>query len=182
MFSRFFKEDDTLAHMDSNKILRKKRNAPLDPLGEDDDEELRTYEPPRKELKPKRDSRIKKFLIYLQSIDWNPKKHPKVALGLLFCLIALSTLLYVFRDIPNPLIGKWKPMGKNIFLPTGDIEFTKDKVHAMGIATAVKYDIEKNSITVIDATTKRSIVFSIKDAQTIEHELLGVKTVYKKAP
>lgn len=175
----FFKEDDTLSYMDSNKILRKKRTAPLDPLGED--EELSTYEPPRKEVKPKRDSLLKRLFARTKNIDWNPKKHPKVTIGFTLFLIILVALFVIFREVPNPLIGKWKPQGKNIFLPTGDVEFSKDKVHAMGITTAVKYDIEKTSITVTDVSTKRSIVFYIKDAQTIENDILGIKTTYKKA-
>ena len=102
-------------------------------------------------------------------------------------MIALATLVLgivilavALHETPNPLIGKWRPQGKNVFLPVGDIEFAKDKFQVLGISTMVKYDIEETKIQVIDVATDTGIIFYITSDKTIEVNLLGVKTSYKK--
>jgi hypothetical protein len=85
------------------------------------------------------------------------------------------------HETPNPLIGKWQPQKKsNIFAPTGDIEFQKDKILANGISTPIQYTIEKQYVEVTDLNTKMRIPFYITNEKTIELNLLGIKTTYKK--
>lgn len=152
------------------------------------DDDSFEYEPPHQEIKakpqprsmPNPDSVLEKMRLRLISIDWNPKKHPKVVIGTGVALFAIVILTFALREVPNPLIGKWKPQGKNIFLPTGDIEFAKDKIQAMGVTTVVDYDIDATKINVIDRATNKGIIFYITGDKTIEVNLLGVKTTYKK--
>lgn len=112
--------------------------------------------------------------------DWNPKHHPKIIIGGICLLIGTIILAIALHETPNPLIGKWRPQGKNVFPPTGDIEFSKDKVQMMGMTTTIKYDINPSKINLIDPNTETTIVFNIKDAKTIENTIFGVKTTYKK--
>ncbi|MCD8478151.1 MAG: hypothetical protein LRY68_09955 [Sulfurospirillum sp.] len=85
------------------------------------------------------------------------------------------------HETPNPLIGKWQPQKKsNIFIPTGDVEFQKEKILANGVSTPIEYTIENTYIEVVDLQTKTRIRFDLKDEKTIELNLLGVKTTYKK--
>ena len=154
------------------------------------DDDSFDYEPSLNEVKikpkpqphsmPNPDSVLEKMRLRLISIDWNPKRHPKVVIGVGVALFAILILTFALREVPNPLIGKWKPQGKNIFLPTGDIEFAKEKFQAMGVTTMVDYDIDDTKINVIDRATNKGIVFYITGDKTIEVNLLGVKTTYKK--
>lgn len=203
MFAKFLhlfkvKEDTTLDYMDPDKLLNSKKKVLKDPLNQEDEDAffreldaerdaLESFEAQDKiphinmEEASSRESVLKKMRQCMQEKDWNPKHHPKVLLSIAFIFIATALTIFILHETPNPLIGKWKPLGKNIFLPTGDIEFSKDKVQAMGNSTPVKYDIEEHSIEVIDLTTKMRLTFFIKDEKNIELTILGVKTSYKKA-
>lgn len=177
----FFKDDDTLSYMDTNKRFNKKQKTLRDPLNEDENNDIPFVEPvKKKEPKQKIRQIFKTCVTYLRSLDYNPRHHPKLIAISVLSLIALVILMIVLREIPNPLIGKWRPMSKNIFLPVGDIEFFKDKMQALNITTTVSYDIDENKIKVIDLSNKTEVVFYIKDEKTIETNLLGVKTLYKK--
>ncbi|MDD2383119.1 MAG: hypothetical protein PHN18_02920 [Sulfurospirillaceae bacterium] len=203
MFAKFIrlfkvKEDTTLDYMDPDKLLKPNKKVLRDPLNQEDEDAffreldaerdaLESFEAQDKiplfneEEAPFRESVLKKMRQCMQEKDWNPKHHPKLLLSIAFILSATALTIFILHETPNPLLGKWKPLGKNIFLPTGDIEFSKDKVQAMGNSTPVKYDIEEHSIEVIDLTTKMRLTFFIKDEKNIELTILGVKTSYKKA-
>lgn len=153
------------------------------------DDDSFDYEPPHQEVKPKPqphsmpnpDSVLEKMRLRLISIDWNPKRHPKVVIGAGVALLAIGILTFALREVPNPLIGKWQPQKKsNIFAPTGDIEFQKDKILANGISTPIQYNIEEQYVEVIDLNTKMRIPFYRTSEKTIELNLLGIKTTYKK--
>lgn len=177
----FFKDDDTLSYMDAHKRLKIKQKTLRDPLNEDENGEIPLFEEmPKKELNPKKTSVLKKLIPYLKNLDWNPKHHPKLIASSVLLLIAIVILTIALRETPNPLIGKWRPMSKNIFLPVGDIEFFKDKMQALNITTLVNYDIEESKIKVVDLSNNTGITFYIKDDKTIETNLLGVKTLYKR--
>lgn len=177
----FFKDDDTLSYMDANKRFNKKQKTLRDPLNEDENNDIPFVEPvKKKESKHTLRQIFKTCISYLKSLDYNPKHHPKLIAISVLSLIALVVIMVVLREIPNPLIGKWRPMSKNIFLPVGDVEFSKDKMQALNITTAVRYDIEESKIKVIDLSNDTGIIFYIKDEKTIETNLLGVKTLYKK--
>ena len=68
----------------------------------------------------------------------------------------------------------------NIFAPTGEIEFRKDQLLANGVTTPIEYTIESQYVEVVDLNTKMRIPFYITGDKTIELNLLGVKTTYKK--
>ena len=53
-------------------------------------------------------------------------------------------------------------------------------MQALNITTAVRYDIEESKIKVVDLSNNTGITFYIKDDKTIETNLLGVKTLYKR--
>lgn len=201
MFSKFMKffevkEDDTLDYMDPDKLLKKKKRVLKDPLNQDEEDEffrqleeeeqMSERQTIRKEphVAPQqtipRESVLEKMHQCMKEKDWNPKHHPKIIIGGICVLIGVIILAIALHETPNPLIGKWRPQGKNIFPPTGDIEFAKDKVQMMGVTTTIKYDIDPAKINVIDPTNEITIVFNIKDAKTIESNILGVKTTYKK--
>lgn len=196
MFAKFInlfkvKEDETLNYMNSDLYAKRSKTILRDPLNQEDeddffrrlDEEKATIESfnTHKEEKTARESVLKKMHQCMKEKDWNPKHHLKLLIAIALIIAVTAVTIIVLHETPNPLIGKWKPLGKNIFLPTGDIEFTKDKVHAMGSNTPVKYDIEKHAIEVIDLTNQMRLTFVIKDEKTIECTILGVKTTYKKA-
>lgn len=202
MFTKFLnlfkvKEDETLNYMSSDKLFKPKKQVLRDPLNQDDEDEFfreleeeKTLIENYKEEKvshnnlkndSSRESILKKMRHCMQEKDWNPKHHPKLLIAIAVVLIASAITIVVLHETPNPLIGKWKPLGKNIFLPTGDIEFSKDKVQAMGNSTPVKYDIDEHSIEVIDLITNMRLIFVVKDDKNIECTILGVKTSYKKA-
>ena len=203
MFAKFLnlfkvKEDETLNYMNSEKLFNPKKETFRDPLNQDDEDEFFreldeekilleslkiAEETPKTSQKdtPSRESILRKMHHCMQEKDWNPKHHPKLLIAITVVFLASTIAIIALHETPNPLIGKWKPLGKNIFLPTGDIEFSKDKVQAMGNSTPVKYDIEEHFIDVIDLTTNRHLTFYIKDDKNIECNILGVKTSYKKA-
>ncbi|KFL34517.1 MULTISPECIES: hypothetical protein [unclassified Sulfurospirillum] len=201
MFSKFMKffevkPDDTLDYMDPDKLLKNKKRVLKDPLNQADEDEffrqleveeqffdhLNTQE--ESQTTPKnnasRESVLKKMRQCMQERDWNPKHHPKILLASVATIMGTIILLLVLHETPNPLIGKWRPQGKNIFLPVGDIEFTKDTFQALGISTMVKYEIDETKVQVIDTTTNTGINFYITRDKTIEVNLLGIKTSYKK--
>ena len=201
MFSKFMKffevkPDATLDYMDPDILLKHKKRVLKDPLNQEDEDEFFRqlekeeqfveHENIRKEPRttpkpnPSRESVLKKMRQCMQERDWNPKHHPRIVVTIACVLIGSVIVAMVLYEAPNPLIGKWKPQGKNVFPPTGDIEFSKDKVHLMGITTLAKYKINHDTITVIDPSTHTNITFFIKDEKTIESNLLGVKTSYKK--
>lgn len=202
MFAKFLnlfkvKEDETLNFMNSEKLFKPKKQILRDPLNQDDEDEFfRELEEERNLLEnlkvsekkpeinpndaPSRESILKKMRHCMQEKDWNPKHHPKLLIAITLIVLASIITIIALRETPNPLIGKWKPLGKNIFLPIGEIEFSKDKVQTMGNSTPVKYDIEKNSIEVINLISKEHLTFYIKDDKNIECTILGVKTSYKK--
>ena len=201
MFSKFMKffevkPDDTLDYMDPDKLLKNKKRVLKDPLNQADEDEffrqmeeeeqfidhLNAQEESQTTLKndPSRESILKKMRQCMQERDWNPKHHPKILIASAAIVMGVIILVLALHETPNPLIGKWRPQGKNVFLPVGDIEFTKDKFQALGIATMVKYDIDETKIQVIDITTDTGINFYITGDKTIEVNLLGVKTSYKK--
>jgi len=201
MFSKFMKffevkEDATLDYMDPDKLLRKKKRVLKDPLNQEEEDEFfrqleveesaferpNINEEPRREPRQKipRESVLKKMSQCMKERDWNPKHHPKIIIGGVCLFIGVVILAIALHETPNPLIGKWRPQGKNIFLPVGDIEFAKDKVQALNITTMVKYDIDDTKINVIDTTTNTGVTFYITSDKTIETNLLGVKTTYKK--
>jgi hypothetical protein len=94
--------------------------------------------------------------------DWNPKHHPRIVIGAAAVLIGTVIMAIALHETPNPLIGKWQPQKKsNIFAPTGDIEFQKDKILANGISTPIQYTIEKQYVEVTDLNTKMRIPFYI---------------------
>jgi len=62
----------------------------------------------------------------------------------------------------------------------GDIEFTKEKVQALNVTTMVKYNIDDTKVVVMDPSTNTSVTFYITGDKSIETNLLGVKTTYKK--
>ncbi|WP_263832596.1 hypothetical protein [Sulfurospirillum oryzae] len=200
MFSKFMKffevkEDETLDYMDPDKLQKNKKKVLKDPLNQEDEDEFfrqleeenayesqKVYQEPRVEVHQAatRESVLEKMRQCMKERDWNPKHHPKIVLGIATALIGSVILVFALRETPNPLIGKWRPTGKNIFLPVGDIEFTKDKIQALNITTMVKYDIDPTKINVIDPATNTGITFYITGDKTIETNLLGVKTTYKK--
>ncbi len=195
---KFFevKEDATLDYMDPDKLLRKKKRVLKDPLNQEEEDEFfrqleveeSAFERPSINEEPRREPRqnipresvLKKMSQCMKERDWNPKHHPKIIIGGVCLFIGVVILAIALHETPNPLIGKWRPQGKNIFLPVGDIEFAKDKVQALNITTMVKYDIDDTKINVIDTTTNTGITFYITSDKTIETNLLGVKTTYKK--
>ena len=195
---KFFevKEDATLDYMDPDKLLRKKKRVLKDPLNQEEEDEFfrqleveesaferpNINEEPHREPRQKtpRESVLKKMSQCMKERDWNPKHHPKIIIGGVCLFIGVVILAIALHETPNPLIGKWRPQGKNIFLPVGDIEFAKDKVQALNITTMVKYDIDDTKINVIDTTTNTGVTFYITSDKTIETNLLGVKTTYKK--
>ena len=203
MFAKFIhlfkvKEDETLRYMNSESVQKPKDKVLHDPLSQEDEDEffreldeerdaLESFkaqeETPPMDLKldTSRESVLQKMRQCMQERDWNPKHHPRILIAIAFIIVATTLTIFILHETPNPLIGKWRPQGKNIFLPTGDIEFSKDKVHAMGNTTPVKYDIDEHSITVIDLTSKMRLTFYIKDEKNIECTILGVKTSYKKS-
>lgn len=201
MFSKFMKffevkEDATLDYMDPDKLLRKKKRVLKDPLNQEEEDEFfrqleveeSAFERPSINEEPRREPRqnipresvLKKMSQCMKERDWNPKHHPKIIIGGVCLFIGVVILAIALHETPNPLIGKWRPQGKNIFLPVGDIEFAKDKVQALNITTMVKYDIDDTKINVIDTTTNTGVTFYITSDKTIETNLLGVKTTYKK--
>ena len=195
---KFFevKEDATLDYMDPDKLLRKKKRVLKDPLNQEEEDEFfrqleveeSAFERPNIDEEPRREPRqnipresiLKKMSQCMEERDWNPKHHPKIIIGGVCLFIGVVILAIALHETPNPLIGKWRPQGKNIFLPVGDIEFAKDKVQALNITTMVKYDIDDTKINVIDTTTNTGVTFYITSDKTIETNLLGVKTTYKK--
>jgi len=195
---KFFevKEDATLDYMDPDKLLRKKKRVLKDPLNQEEEDEFfrqleveeSAFERPNIDEEPRREPRqnipresvLKKMSQCMKERDWNPKHHPKIIIGGVCLFIGVIILAIALHETPNPLIGKWRPQGKNIFLPVGDIEFAKDKVQALNITTMVKYDIDDTKINVIDTTTNTGVTFYITSDKTIETNLLGVKTTYKK--
>jgi hypothetical protein len=197
MFSKFMKffevkEDETLDYMDPDKLLKTKRKTLKDPLNQaDEDEFFRQLEVeeqmfehtnPRQEPRvapknnPSRESVLEKMRQCMQERDWNPKHHPKIIVGVAVAIIGSVIMTLALRETPNPIIGKWRPQGKNIFLPVGDIEFTKEKVQALNVTTMVKYNIDDTKVVVIDPSTNTSITFYITGDKSIETNLLGVKT------
>lgn len=202
MFSRFIKffevkPDDTLDYMDPDKLIKNKKRVLKDPLNQEDEDEFfrqleqeqqfSEHHTTRKEAfkttqndTASRESVLKKMRQCMQERDWNPKHHPKIVVTIACVLIGSVILTMLLRETPNPLLGKWRPQGKTVFPPSGDLEFSKNKAHAMGATTQVKYKIDHAAITVIDPSTNTNIVFFIKDEKTIESNLLGVKTSYKK--
>ncbi len=201
MFSKFMKffevkPDETLDYMDPDKLLKHKKRILKDPLNQEDEDEFfrqleedeRTFErqniyaepdvQPKKEVT--RESTLEKMRQCMKERDWNPKHHPKIIIGVAVVLLGTAITAIALHETPNPLIGKWRPQGKNIFLPVGDIEFAKDKFQANTITTFVKYAIDDAKVNVIDLATNTGIMFYIKDDKTIENNLLGVKTTYKK--
>lgn len=203
MFSKFMKffevkEDETLDYMDPDKLKKSKKvvqNTPLSQEDEDDffrqleEEDLRIEEKPRfehvkpqqKVSEPPRESVLEKMRQCMHERDWNLAHHPKVLIGGACMLVGGILLAFILRETPNPLLGKWQPQKKsNIFVPTGDIEFKKDQLLANGVTTPIKYNIEKQYVEVIDLNSKMHIPFYVTSDKTIELNLLGVKTTYKK--
>ncbi|WP_333803802.1 hypothetical protein [Sulfurospirillum sp.] len=201
MFSKFMKffevkEDETLDYMDPDKLLKNKRKTLKDPLNQaDEDEFFRQLEVeeqmfeqtnPRQEPRvspknnPSRESVLEKMRQCMKERDWNPKHHPKIIVGVAVAIIGSVIMTLALRETPNPIIGKWRPQGKNIFLPVGDIEFTKEKVQALNVTTMVKYNIDDTKVVVMDPSTNTSVTFYITGDKSIETNLLGVKTTYKK--
>lgn len=195
---KFFevKEDETLDYMDPDKLLKNKRKTLKDPLNQaDEDEFFRQLEVeeqmfeqtnPRQEPRvspknnPSRESVLEKMRQCMKERDWNPKHHPKIIVGVAVAIIGSVIMTLALRETPNPIIGKWRPQGKNIFLPVGDIEFTKEKVQALNVTTMVKYNIDDTKVVVMDPSTNTFITFYITGDKSIETNLLGVKTTYKK--
>lgn len=201
MFSKFMKffevkEDETLDYMDPDKLLKNKPKALKDPLNQEDEDEFfrqleeedRQFEHQNIRQEPRmtpknsasRESALEKMRQCMQERDWNPKHHPKILMGVAAVIIGSVIVAIALHETPNPLIGKWRPQGKNIFLPVGDIEFAKEKIQMLNVTTMVKYSIDDTKITVIDPTTNTGITFYITNDKTIETNLLGVKTTYKK--
>jgi|GEM_PF-754779 len=202
MFSKFMKffevkPDETLDYMDPDKLLKNKKRVLKDPLNqEDEDEFFRQLEEensvlerqnvrPEPRIQPKnqpnRESVLEKMRQCMKERDWNPKHHPRIVIGAAAVLIGTVIMAIALHETPNPLIGKWQPQKKsNIFAPTGDIEFQKDKILANGISTPIQYTIEKQYVEVTDLNTKMRIPFYITNEKTIELNLLGIKTTYKK--
>lgn len=201
MFSKFMKffevkPDETLDYMDPDKLLKNKKRVLKDPLNQEDEDEffrqlemeehfidhLNTHE--ESHTTPKnnasRESVLERMRQCMKERDWNPKHHPRIIIGMAVILIGAVVVAIALHETPNPLIGKWRPQGKNIFLPVGDIEFAKDKFQANNLSTIVKYDIDDTKVNVIDPATNTGIMFYIKDDKTIENNLLGIKTTYKK--
>lgn len=196
---KFFevKPDETLDYMDPDKLLKNKKRILKDPLNqEDEDEFFRQLEEennvlehqnvrPEPRIQPKnqpnRESVLEKMRQCMKERDWNPKHHPRIVIGAAAVLIGTVIMAIALHETPNPLIGKWQPQKKsNIFAPTGDIEFQKDKILANGISTPIQYTIEKQYVEVTDLNTKMRIPFYITNEKTIELNLLGIKTTYKK--
>lgn len=201
MFSKFMKffevkPDNTLDYMDPDKLLKNKKRVLKDPLNqEEEDEFFRQLEVEEhfsdhlnaqnesqttSQNTPSRESVLEKMRQCMHERDWNPKHHPKILIASAALILGIVILAIALHETPNPLIGKWRPQGKNVFLPVGDIEFTKDKFQAVGISTIVKYDIDDTKITAIDPSTNTRVIFYITGDKTIEVNLLGVKTSYKK--
>jgi len=177
--------------------LKTKKRVLKDPLNqEDEDEFFRQLEEennvlerqnvrPEPRIQPKnqpnRESVLEKMRQCMKERDWNPKHHPRIVIGAAAVLIGTVIMAIALHETPNPLIGKWQPQKKsNIFAPTGDIEFQKDKILANGISTPIQYTIEKQYVEVTDLNTKMRIPFYITNEKTIELNLLGIKTTYKK--
>lgn len=156
----FFKEDDTLAKMNANRILHVEENLE----SEDSYEDLRE-EPIFKQKKPFNPEPLKRIL---RKTIW------------IIPIVAISIIGYKILNPHNPLIGKWKPISKSAF-SLGEIEFTKEKFHTNGNSNKIKYEIDSDKVSIVDEIGT-SIVFYIKDDKTIENNLLGNKTTYKKAP
>lgn len=128
-----------------------------------------------------RESAMKRMYQCMKERDWNPKTNPRLAIiggGIIAIGIIMAIVLH---ETPNPLIGKWQPQKKsNVFVPTGDIEFTKESFNANGNNMSVKYAISDGVVEVIDTNSKMRIPFYVRDDKTIELNILGVKTTYKK--
>jgi hypothetical protein len=183
--------------MDPDKLLKNKKRILKDPLNQDDEDEFfrqleeennvleRQNVRPEPRIQPKnqpnRESVLEKMRQCMKERDWNPKHHPRIVIGAAAVLIGTVIMAIALHETPNPLIGKWQPQKKsNIFAPTGDIEFQKDKILANGISTPIQYTIEKQYVEVTDLNTKMRIPFYITNEKTIELNLLGIKTTYKK--
>lgn len=65
----FFKDDDTLSYMDTNKRFSKKQKTLRDPLNEDENSDTPFFEETqKKEPKPKKPSAFKKLIPYLKTL------------------------------------------------------------------------------------------------------------------
>lgn len=181
-------EDEFFRQLEEEKRAAERKKASYED-DFDDFQELKITPPNRQKASThtpppepqQRESVLKKMRQCMQERDWNPKHHPKIIVGIACTLIGSVILALLLRETPNPLLGKWQPQKKsNIFVPTGDIEFKKDQLLANGVTTPIKYNIEKQYVEVIDLTSKMHIPFYITGDKTIELNLLGVKTTYKK--
>ncbi|WP_442765192.1 hypothetical protein [Sulfurospirillum cavolei] len=183
------KEDDTLNFINQEAFQKPSKNHRFTQEEEDaffehlekEDLAIQEESPSPKTTPTSRESTLKKMYACMKERDWNPKHHPKILIGLSGTVLLAAFIAFMLHETPNPLLGKWQPIKKtNIFAPTGEIEFRKDQLLANGVTTPIEYTIESQYVEVVDLNTKMRIPFYITGDKTIELNLLGVKTTYKK--
>ncbi|ACZ11940.1 hypothetical protein [Sulfurospirillum deleyianum] len=189
------KEDETLQYMDPEKLINPNKERVYDPLEDDEEAFFRELEensrPSEASLRQTRqeapqqqsprESVLKKMAHCMKEREWHPKRNPKPFIALFVIVLIAVFISLALHETPNPLLGKWQPQKKsNIFIPTGDVEFRKEHVLANGVHTEVSYIIEESYVEVVDKQMQTRLRFELKDDKTIELNLLGVKTSYKK--
>lgn len=110
------------------------------------------------------------------NINKNKMKSKIIATSLISIIAIIGFIIYNINS--NPLIGKWKSNNRSL-MGTIKIEFKENKMIFMGIVTKVKYEKDGNEVTVID-DTGTGMIYKIIDSDTIENNLMGLKTIYKR--
>ncbi|MBE0515519.1 hypothetical protein [Sulfurimonas sp.] len=106
------------------------------------------------------------------------KKSNNLLLYLIVTIVAIAIIALININInSNPLIGEWN--SKSNILGKNKIIFKSDSIETMGMISKVKYDIEENRVIVTDEWGIGTII-NIIDDNTLESNLAGIKTIYKK--
>lgn len=122
---------------------------------------------------------------YCKEIEWKKNNNIKttktksktIAATIMTTIILIVVGTIIYKMNSNPLIGTWKS-NKNI-MGMGKIEFKEDKMIFMGIVSKVQYEKDGDDITVID-DTGTGMIYKIIDDDTIQNEIMGFRTIYKR--
>jgi len=109
------------------------------------------------------------------------EKEKKLNNKKIFASISILTIsiisIILINYNSNPLIGEWNT--KSNILGNHKIIFKDDSIETMGMISKVKYKIEDDRVIVTDELGIGTII-KIIDENTLESNLAGIKTAYKR--
>lgn len=96
-------------------------------------------------------------------------------------VVLLVAIIVITFKTSNPIIGVWRSETSFPFMGrvVDSVEFKSDSVYMAGMKFKAQYEVENNQVIVSDEFGIGTI-YRFIDSDTMETNMMGIRTVYKR--